>query len=307
MKRESILVWSVSILSILILAVLVIINQQQTYKILESKDANKKPDLSQSHIVSAFAEENDSNDTLFDFPLNEEDMSTFFSTSKTMYINASSLNVRTGPSTTFDIVKTLFMGDEVIVGDVVNFKQFDYGEDDTEWVAVQSGEAFGFVHPDFLSEDVDSEDGKAISSDNDSDSNQSTNTDQNDTTSKLEKNQSNPSYSNNDSHTSSNETESSQKDEPDITTHSRKETQEIKFNLIEEPNPNLPKGTVELITEEKNGILTIYYKDTFKDGKLIKSEETGRETTKKPINKVVYVRTKVEDPEVDEKPVETEK
>ena len=70
------------------------------------------------------------------------------------------------------------------------------------------------------------------------------------------------------------------------------ETEVIYHKVIEIANPDLLEGSVELVKEGVNGILTITYKETYKGDKLVKTEEVKRDVTKEKIDKVVHIGTK---------------
>ena len=323
MKRQSLFVWGISILSILILAALILVNQQQRFRFFESKDAHKKEMIAQIQPTKSLKlEQSEANSEPLTFPLDDAAAASLFTTTKEMYINATSLNLRTGPSTTFDIVKTLFMGDSVLVGATITFDQFDYGEDDVEWVSIQSDDVFGFVNPNYLSEDIgglsDEQEDEVTSLDESSQTNDSSSPDNNTTnkptssTNKPRSSTNKPSSSNTSDKETSNKddstadtdkienekpstdkNETSDKNEkPQTTTKSRTETEPINHNLIEINNPDLNEGVIKLVTEGKNGILTITYKDTYEGTTIIKTEEIKREITTKPKDEVVHIGTK---------------
>jgi uncharacterized protein YraI len=313
MKRQSLFVWGISILSILILAALILVNQQQTFRFFESKDAHKKEMIAQIQPTKSLKlEQSEANSEPLTFPLDDAAAAPLFTTTKEMYINATSLNLRTGPSTDFDIVKTLFMGDNVLVGATITFDQFDYGEDDVEWVSIQSDDVFGFVNPNYLSEDTgelsDEQEDEATSLDESSQTNDSSSSDNNTTNkptsstnkpSSSDKETSNKDDSTADTDKTENEKPSTDKNEtsdknekPQTTTKSRTETEIIYHKLIEINNPDLNEGVIKLVTEGENGILTITYKETYEGTTLIKTEEIKREITTKPKDEVVHIGTK---------------
>ena len=316
MKRQSLFVWGISILSILILAALILLNQQQTFRFYESQDAPHKEVFvpNQPTDLLTIGDQESSTEPL-SFPLDDAAAAPLFTTTKEMYINATSLNLRTGPSTAFDIVKTLFMGDSVLVGATITFDQFDYGEDDVEWVSIQSDDVFGFVNPNYLSEDIgelsDEQEDEVTSLDESSQTNDSSSPDNN-TTNKPTSSTNKPSSSktsdkepsNKDDSTadtdktenekpSTDKNETSDKNEkPQTTTKSRTETEPIDHKLIEINNPDLNEGVIKLVTEGEDGILTITYKRTYEGTTLIKTEEIKREVTREPKDEVVHIGTK---------------
>ena len=308
MKRQSIFVWGISILSILILAALILVNNQQNFSFYESKDAHKKEIIAQNQQTETLKLENsDQSSEPLTFPLEDEATAQLFTTTKAMYINASSLNLRAGPSTDFDIVKTLFRNDPVIVGSTITFDQFEYGEDEVEWVAIQSDDAIGFVNPRYLVADLtDAEEAETNDDENVTSSNTLSSPD--DTTSTPNKKPTTTESSNNstdndpapdddkvrsDVQAGTNDNAPKKEDEtPVVTTKTDTETEVIYHKVIEIANPDLLEGSVELVKEGVNGILTITYKETYKGDKLVKTEEVKREVTKEKIDQVVHIGTK---------------
>jgi len=314
MKRQSIFVWGISILSILILAALILVNNQQNFSFYESKDAHKKEIIAQNQQTKTFKLENsDQSSEPLTFPLEDEATAQLFTTTKEMYINASSLNLRAGPSTDFDIVKTLFRNDPVIVGSTITFDQFEYGEDEVEWVAIQSDDAIGFVNPRYLVADLtDAEEAETNDDENVTSSNtlsspddttstpnkKPTTTESSNNSTDNESEQHNDSAPDDDKETSdvqsgSNDNASKKEDEtPVVTTKTYTETEVIYHKVIEIANPDLLVGSIKLVKEGVNGILTITYKETFEGDKLVKTEEVKREVTKEKIDEVVHIGTK---------------
>lgn len=314
MKRQSIFVWGISILSILILAALILVNNQQNFSFYESKDAHKKESIAQNQQTETLKLENsDQSSEPLTFPLEDEATAQLFTTTKAMYINASSLNLRAGPSTDFDIVKTLFRNDPVIVGSTITFDQFEYGEDEVEWVAIQSDDAIGFVNPRYLvadltdAEEAETNDDEHVTSSNTISSPDDTTSTPNKkpiTTESSNNSTDNKSEQHNDSapdddkktsdvQSGTNDNASKKKDEtPVVTTKTYTETEVIYHKVIEINNPNLLEGSIELVKEGVDGILTITYKETFEGDKLVKTEEVKREVTKEKTDEVVHIGTK---------------
>ncbi|GEM02180.1 G5 domain-containing protein [Halolactibacillus halophilus] len=314
MKRQSIFVWGISILSILILAALILVNRQQNFSFYESKDAHKKESLIQNQLTENLTLENSGqNLEPLTFPLEDDVLTQLFNTEKEMYINASSLNLRSGPSTDFDVVKTLFQNDSVIVGSTITFDQFDYGDGEVEWVAIKVDDAIGFVNPHYLIENLTAEEETEL---NDTDNKTSSNPlsspadtavkpNKKPTTTESSNNATSSGSEQNDDSAPANDNETSgvqlgtddnaneEDDEtPRVTTKTDTETEVIYHKVIEIENPDLLEGTVELVTEGVNGILTITYKKTYEGDELVKIEEVNRKITKEKKDKVVHIGTK---------------
>ncbi len=303
MKRQSLFVWGISILSILILAALILVNKQQSFSFYESKDAHKKEMIALNQPTELLKINNsESSSELLTFPLADESLAQLFRTSKEMYINASSLNLRAGPSTNFDLIKTLFRNDPVTVGSTITFDQFDYDEAEVEWVAIQSDDAIGFVNPNYLVEEPTevtdeqetetNDDDQALSSSQSSSSENTTST-TNEKPNASESSNNTTDKETNDTQSDSDDSTTEEKDEtPVVTTKTVTETEVIYHKVIEIANPDLTEGSIELVTEGTNGILTITYKETYEDNRLIKTEEVKREITKDVKDEVVHVGTK---------------
>lgn len=331
MKKQSLFTGAISILSLIILVILILVSRQETFSFYPSHNLSKKensPLMTRGLNFMPSQQVNAQEDFLV-FPLNDEDMSLLFNTSKVMYINADSLFLRSGPSTSFDIVETLFMHDEVKVGATITHTQFDYGEDPVEWVAVNVGEMYGFVNPNYLSESTDILDGHDTSLEDETEevvqnvtdksetSQSQSNSNSSNTTSSNSSNSSNSTNSNNTNKPSNNTTTTKpapEKNEtptndstneeqvtppskPKITTKNRTETEIIPHKVIELKKPDLEEGQVKVFTPGEDGIRTITYKDTFEDGKRIKTEKTGTKVTKQPTDEVRHIGTKPVDEE----------
>lgn len=318
MKKQSLFTGAISILSLIILVILILVSRQETFSFYPSHNLSKKENspLMTRGLNFMPSQQANAQENFLDFPLNDEDMSLLFNTSKVMYINADSLFLRSGPSTSFDIVETLFMHDEVKVGAKITHTQFDYGEDPVEWVAVNVGEMYGFVNPNYLSESTDILDGHDTSLEDEteevvqnvtdksetsqSNSNSSNTTSSNSTNSNNTNKPSNnttttkpaPEKDETTTNDSTNEEQVTTPSKPKITTKNRTETEIIPHKVIELKKPDLEEGQVKVFTPGEDGIRTITYKDTFEDGKRIKTEKTGTKVTKQPIDEVRYIGTK---------------
>lgn len=254
MKRQSLFVWGISVLSILILAALILVNKQQTFSFLASQDAHKKELTLINQPTDVLAIETaEASTELLTFPLEQEALAQFFTDTTDMYINASSLNLRAGPSTAFDIVKTLFMNDAVTVGATVTFDQFDYSDDEVEWVAIQSDEAFGFVNPNYLSEEPAESTEEPATEDTTAPSNEAT--DASSTNKKPNTSESSSSPTNEDPSSSETTTSENDKvdDEPTTEENSTDEKEEKPPETdVDEPTENQPVIDENITDENTN-------------------------------------------------------
>lgn len=291
MKKQTLFTWAISMLSLIILIVLITINRQQTFSYYPSYNLPKKPssvlmtrgdNLSlESHIDS---------DQLLDFPLSDEEMLHLFASPSVMYIDASSLYLRAGPSTLYDIVATLFQNDEVTVGELITHEQFNYDTDQTEWIAVQYGEAYGFVNPSYLSDQPPS---LSINSELDDEDN-SNDTVTNHTVTETNTTHASTTPSNNNVATS----------EPKITTKIETITKNVSYDVIKQENDDLIEGTSKVVIKGKNGVKTITYEITFKDNVEISRKEISNESTH--VDEVIHIGTKPADNSPSETEEETE-
>jgi hypothetical protein len=91
-------------------------------------------------------------------------------------------------------------------------------------------------------------------------------------------------------------TEESKRSEPVITTKNTTATESINFKTVEQNDPNLEKGKTAVAQEGQKGILTVTYKETYKDGKLASKEKISSQVTKAPVDKIVKIGTKEPQP-----------
>lgn len=77
-----------------------------------------------------------------------------------------------------------------------------------------------------------------------------------------------------------------------ITTKTSTSTEAIAFKTVRQNDNSLEKGKEVLVQEGKDGVRTITYKETYKNGSLASKEVVGSKTTQQPINKIVKVGTK---------------
>lgn len=89
-----------------------------------------------------------------------------------------------------------------------------------------------------------------------------------------------------------------------ITYNNRQESSYIAFETEYVDNSNLTIGSETILTNGENGVHTVYYKETYVDGVLTKTEQTGEDITKQPVTEVIERGTsfavpyaKMEDPE----------
>ncbi|MFS0562703.1 G5 domain-containing protein [Terribacillus sp. 179-K 1B1 HS] len=80
--------------------------------------------------------------------------------------------------------------------------------------------------------------------------------------------------------------------EPVITYENSTSTEAIAFETVEQQDPTLEKGKTVVTQEGQDGVRTITFKETYKDGKLVSKEQVSSEITKAPVNKIVKVGTK---------------
>lgn len=78
-----------------------------------------------------------------------------------------------------------------------------------------------------------------------------------------------------------------------VTSKEVKETQSIDFKSVEKKTDDLYKGKTKVKTEGVKGEKTITKKETYIDGKLVKTEKVSEQVTKEPVNEVTLVGTKV--------------
>ncbi|NRG48159.1 G5 domain-containing protein [Bacillus sp. CRN 9] len=80
--------------------------------------------------------------------------------------------------------------------------------------------------------------------------------------------------------------------EPVITYENSTSTEAIAFETVEQQDPTLEKGKTVVAQEGQDGVRTITYKETYKDGKFVSKEQISSEVTKAPVNKIIKVGTK---------------
>jgi len=80
--------------------------------------------------------------------------------------------------------------------------------------------------------------------------------------------------------------------EPVITYENSTSTEAIAFETVEQQDPTLEKGKTVVTQEGQDGVRTITFKETYKDGKFVSKEQVSSEITKAPVNKIVKVGTK---------------
>lgn len=315
MKKQTLFTGAISILSLIILVILILVSRQETFSFYQSQNLSKKENsslMTRGLNVIPSGQVNAGGDYL-EFPLDAEEMALLFSTTQVMYINADSLFLRSGPSTSYDIVETLFMHDEVKVGAKITQAQFDYGEDPVEWVAVNVGEFYGFVNPNYLSDDTDIQDEPDSSFEDETEDIIQTETDSRDTShsnssNSMSSNSSNSSNTNKPSNNTTSKPSPEKEDttsnkpkeeeqvkppsKPKITTQTRTEIESISHKVIELKKSDLEVGQVRVFIAGENGIRTITYKDTFEDGKLIKTEKVSTTETKAAVDEVRHIGTK---------------
>ncbi|GEN56080.1 hypothetical protein GCM10012290_07660 [Halolactibacillus alkaliphilus] len=288
MRKQSLFTWAISILSLIILIVLITINRQQTFNYYPSYNSPKKPfSVLMARGDNLSLESHVDLDQLLDFPLSEEDMLHLFTSPSVMYVDASSLYLRLGPSTSYDIVATLFQNDEITVGELITREQFNYDTDQTEWVAVQYGDVYGFVNPSYLSDEPHS---LTINSELDDVDNLEDDETNHTTTETNTTHTSSTTPSNNNVTTS----------EPKITTKLETITKNVSYDVIKQENDDLIEGTSKVVVKGKNGVRTITYEITFKDNVEISKKEISNESTH--VDEVIHIGTKP----ADNSPSETE-
>ncbi|WP_182200780.1 G5 domain-containing protein [Paraliobacillus salinarum] len=87
---------------------------------------------------------------------------------------------------------------------------------------------------------------------------------------------------------------------PVITTKTVQKTESIKYETIEKEDSSLTAGNRIVIQNGKEGVRTITFEKTYKDGKLISTEQTSSVVTKKPINEIILVGSKTDEPTIEE-------
>ncbi|PXW92937.1 uncharacterized protein YgiM (DUF1202 family) [Streptohalobacillus salinus] len=145
MQKQHILAIITSILSLIIIIALVFINQNQTFRILTAQSSNQRTAaLALKNLDDAGATDSEDDETDLDaqLPLDPEAFATLIDEHTVFYVDASSLNMREGPSTDYEITGHLVLNDEVYIGPSI---------DDSEWIPIQSGDSYGFVNESYIS------------------------------------------------------------------------------------------------------------------------------------------------------------
>ena len=79
------------------------------------------------------------------------------------------------------------------------------------------------------------------------------------------------------------------KDSKTVTTTSKAT---IKYQTVKQNDNTLAKGTTKVVQKGSNGSQTITYKKTYKNGKLISTKKVSTKVTKKAVNQITKVGTK---------------
>lgn len=66
---------------------------------------------------------------------------------------------------------------------------------------------------------------------------------------------------------------------------------DLEYTTIYENNDSLPKGTIQVIQEGRDGTQEIILKKTYENGEIIKEEQLGRKVTKASIDKIIQIGT----------------
>ena len=83
--------------------------------------------------------------------------------------------------------------------------------------------------------------------------------------------------------------------EPTVTTKRVTVKETIKYNTKEEKDPTLKQGVRKTKQQGTNGEKEIIYEETYKDGVFVSKKKIGEKITKKPVDEIILVGTKVED------------
>ena len=82
--------------------------------------------------------------------------------------------------------------------------------------------------------------------------------------------------------------------EPTVTTKRVTVKETIKYNTKEEKDPTLKQGVRKTKQQGTDGEKEIIYEETYKDGVLVSKKKISENITKKPVDKIILVGTKVD-------------
>ncbi|MFR6141864.1 MAG: cell wall-binding repeat-containing protein [Finegoldia sp.] len=86
--------------------------------------------------------------------------------------------------------------------------------------------------------------------------------------------------------------------EPTVTTKRVTVKETIKYATKEEKDPTLKQGERKTKQQGTNGEKEIIYEETYKDGVLVSKKKISENITKKPVDEIILVGTKVEDKDI---------